>query len=413
MARGNNIKSIVAEEIFAERRGHVALRVVVTTDDGSQGIHIPVMGVSTGQYEASFLFDGGDRWFGRGLLKAVKNVNSIIAPKLEGMNVIHQRAIDEAMIKLDGTPTKFHLGANALAGVSIAVLKAAANSSGIPLYRYIGGVEACTLPCPIIGCGTAGTYREPGQTRLFKPSFEYAAFGATTFSHAVYITRCVQAELEVIMRKHHRFLRGRNLLSGVEDDREALQAMTEAIDSAGYTGKVGIFIDCAAGCYYEPEKEKYVGLFSKEERTRQEMIEVYKEFVTTYPIVVLEDPFHEDDFRGHALLRRELSIEIVGDDLFVTNPQRLQKGIKVESANAMVVKIPQIGTVSEAMNAVHLAQNSGYGVGPCSSRGDPSADLAVGLNTGQMRGNLNRILQIEQELGDSAKFLGRESFKRG
>jgi enolase len=410
---GKTIKSIVAEEIFAEHRGHVALRVVVTTEDGAQGIHVPVMGVSTGQYEASFLFDGGARWFGRGLLQAVEHVNAVIAPQLEGMKVTHQRAIDEAMIELDGTLNKSRLGANAIAGVSIAVLKAAAHSSRLPLYRYIGGVDACTLPCPIIGCGTAGTYRDPGQTRLYKPSFEYAAFGATTFSHAVYVTRCVQAALEKIMRKRHRLQRGRSPLSGVQDDREALQAMTEAIDSAGYTGKVGIFIDCAAGCYYEPDKETYVGLFSKSERTRQDLMELYKDFIATYPIVVLEDPFHEDDFQGHALLRREVNIEIVGDDLFVTNPRRLQQGIEVGAANAMVVKIPQIGTVSEAMDAAQLAQSHGYGVGPCSSRGDPSADFAVGLNTGQMRGNLNRALQIERELGDSAKFRGRDSFKSG
>jgi enolase len=178
-------------------------------------------------------------------------------------------------------------------------------------------------------------------------------------------------------------------------------------------GKVGIFIDCAAGCYYEPKQDRYVGLFSSSELTRSELIELYTEFVETYPIVVLEDPFHEDDFQGHAILRRELGIEIVGDDLFVTNPQRLQKGIEMEAANSIVLKIPQIGTVSEAMDVAHLAQSNGYSVGPCGSRGDPSADFAVGLNTGQMRGNLNRILQIERELGDAAKFLGRNSFKRG
>jgi len=215
------------------------------------------------------------------------------------------------------------------------------------------------------------------------------------------------------MRNHPGFQRGRNVLSGVQDDRDALAAMTYAIETAGYLGKVGIFIDCAAGCYYEPKENRYVGLFSSGKRTRSELIELYIEFVKDYPIVVLEDPFHEDDYQGHAILRRESGIEIVGDDLFVTNPERLQKGIELGAANSMVLKIPQIGTVSEAVDVAHLAQSNGYGVGPCGSRGDPSADFAVGLNTGQMRGNLNRILQIERELGNAAKFLGRNSFKRG
>jgi len=191
-----------------------------------------------------------------------------------------------------------------------------------------------------------------------------------------------------------------------------LAAMTEAIDKTRYEGKVGIFIDCAAGCYYEAS-DKYVGLFSEGEKTREDMIELYKDFISSYPIVVLEDPLHEDDFEGHAILTRELGIEVVGDDLFVTNSERLRKGIQMGAANAMVLKIPQIGTVSEALDTVGLALENGYGVGPCSSRGDPSSDLAVALNTGQVRGDLNRLLEIEEELGNSAKFLGRASFKTG
>jgi len=364
-----------------------------------------------GKHEAAFLLDGGDRWFGQGVLKAANNVNMIIAPKLKGMDATEQKVIDDLMIELDGTPNKSRLGANAIVGVSLAVLKAAANSSGLSLYRYVGGVNACTLPCPIIGCGIAGTYRDPGKTRIAKPSFEYAAFGAKTFSDAVYVSRLVQRELEGIMKKRCGFHRGGDVLSVVKDDREALNAMTEAIENAGYKGRIGIFLDCAAGCYYEGEIDRYVGLFSEGNKSREEMIELYKDFAANYPLVVLEDPLHEDDFEGHAILRKELGIEIVGDDLFTTNPKRLQKGIEMGAANAMVLKVPQVGTVSEAMDAVDLAQRSGYGVGPCGSRGDPSADLAVGLNTGQARADLNRLLEIEEELGSSARFLGRESFK--
>ncbi|UCD72806.1 MAG: phosphopyruvate hydratase [Candidatus Bathyarchaeota archaeon] len=404
------IKSIAAVETFS-RRGYVTLQVTVITEDGTSGTHTPTSGISIGAYEAAFLLDGGERWFGRGALKAVRNVNTIIGPRLKGMDVMEQRRIDKAMIELDGTPDKSRLGANAIIGVSLAVLKAAAKSRNLPLYRHIGGVDAVTLPCPIIGLGTAGTYRDPGKTRLYKPSFEYTAYGAESFSDAVYITRIVQNRLEEIIRGRYGFYRGTNILSKVQDDREALEAMTEAIDETGHKGKVGIFVDCAAGCYYEHEKDRYVGLFYKGEKTREDMIELYKDFVSSYPFVVLEDPLHEDDFEGHAILRKELGIEIVGDDLFTTNPDRLKKGIEMKAANAMVLKIPQIGTYSEAMDAVGLAQRNGYGVGPCGSRGDPSADLAVGLNTGQVRGDLNRILEIERELGSSARFLGRRSFK--
>lgn len=422
---GSKIKAIRARETFAERghfragRGYfTALQVTVLTEDGAHGTATPMPGVSTGKYEAAFLFDGGERWFGGGVLKAANNVNKIIAPKLKGMDVTEQRTIDDVMIKLDGTPNKSRLGANSIAGVSLAVLKAAAHSSGLPLYRYIGGVNACTLPCPIMGCGTAGTYRDPGKTRLYKPSYEYAAFGAKNFSDAMYIGRLAQIELSKIIQKRYggdHVMRYRwNVLSAVKKhDREALEAMTEAIENAGYKGKVGIFIDCAAGCYYEAEKGRYVGLFSEGEKTREDIIDLYKDFVANFPIVVLEDPLFEDDFEGHAILTKELGIEIAGDDLFVTNPKHLLKGIDMGAANAMVLKVPQVGTFSEAMDAVHLAQRNGYGVDPCDSRGAGQAvgDFAVGLNTGQVRGGSARLLEIEEELGSSAKFLGRASFK--
>jgi enolase len=412
----SKIKSIHAREIYATR-GYVGLHVTVETYEGIQGIATPMIGVSVGKYEAKFLFDGGKRWFGRGVLKAVNNVNKIIAPALKNKDVTQQGTIDNALIQLDGTPDKSHLGANAIVGVSLASLMAAAQSSRVPLYQYLGGVNARVLPCPIIGCGTAGTYRNPGQTRLFKPSFEFAAFDGSSFSESVYLARLAEAELKIVISREYgaRAIRRRNILSMVADDRDALIAMTTAIDNTGYTGKIGIFIDCAAGCYYDAASDTYHGLFSDSTKTRDDLMELYDKFVTEYPVIVLEDPLHEDDFEGHALLTKELGIEIVGDDLFVTNPQRLQKGIELGAANAMVLKIPQVGTVTEALRAAQLAQNHGYSVGPCASRGGAAyiSDFAVGLNTGQVRNtsNLNRLLEIEHELGAAARFLGRASFQ--
>jgi enolase len=409
---GAKIKAVTAEEMYRQR-GHVGLQVTVVTDDGAQGVHMPSSGISVGQYEAAFLWDGGDRWFGRGVLKAAETVNTIIAPKLVGLDVTQQRRIDDTLITLDGTPNRARLGANAVVGVSIAALKAAAHSSGLPLYRYIGGVNACTLPCPRIGLGVAGTYRDPGDTRLAKPSYELAAFDVHSFSESVYVAEQIRAELMNRLKQTYGpvVARGRSFLTVVNDDRDALAAITEAIEAAGYRGKAGIVIDCAAGCYYEAATERYAGLFWAGEKTREDLIEVYKDFVASYPLISLEDPLHEDDFEGHALLTRELGIEIAGDDLFVTNPARVRQGLAVGAANCMVLKIPQIGTVSEAMDAVHLMQRHDGAINPCASRGDPSAELAVALNAGQVRGDANVLLRIERELGPTATFPGRAAYK--
>jgi len=240
-----------------------------------------------------------------------------------------------------------------------------------------------------------------------------AAFDVKTFSESVYVVEIIRAELMELLKKRYGpvVARGRSFLTVVKDDRDALEAMTAAVENTGYKGKAGIVIDCAAGCYYEADKERYVGLFWDDEKTREDVIEMYKDFVATYPIISLEDPLHEDDFEGHATLTKELGIEIVGDDLFVTDPERVRTGIELGAANCMVLKIPQIGTVSEAMDAVQLMQRHDGAINPCASRGDPSAELAVGINAGQVRGNANVLLRIERELGRTAKFLGREAYK--
>jgi enolase len=412
------VQSVNAKEILAQR-GLLALQVVVETDDGAVGVSTPESGVSTGKHEAVFMLDGGERYSGFGVRKAAETVNTVIGPALEGVDVTAQGEIDRLMIELDGTPDKSRLGANSIVGVSLAVLKAAAASTGLSLYRYIGGANACTLPIPIIGIGTGGRYRDPGQSRWFKPSYEFAAYAAGSYEDAVYWSwRCTE-EVKRLLRERYsdRYAPGyhsNNLAGVIDQDRELLEIMTESIVRCGYEGKMGIYFDCAADCYYEKDIDRYVGLFSPGEKTRDELIALLKGFVENYPIVSLEDPLHEEDFEGHARATQELGIEVVGDDLFTTNVERLKRGIALSAANSMVLKITQVGTVSEAMAACQVALTNGYNVHPCGSRGDQDSigDFAVGLNAGQVRaGDHNHLLAIEEELGQSAVWLGKAAYK--
>jgi enolase len=323
------------------------------------------------------------------------------------------------MLELDGTPDKSKLGANSIVGVSLAVIKAAASSSGLPLYRYIGGPAACTMPIPIYGIGTGGRYRDPGRSRWFKPSYEFAAYGAGTYENAIYMSwRCAEETRRLLKKRYPDKFNPTyhsNALAGViEHDRELLEVMSEAISRCGYGGKVGIYFDVAADCYYEKDIDKYVGLFSPGEKSRDGVIKLLKEFVDTYPVMSLEDPLREEDFEGIAIATRELGIEIVGDDLFTTNVNRLKQGIAAGAANSMVLKITQVGTVTESLEACRVALSSGYNVHPCGSRGDQDsiADFAVGLNAGQVRAvHHNRLLEIEEELGKAAVWPGRAAYK--
>jgi enolase len=415
---GAKVQSVKAREIVAQR-GLVSLEVTVMADDGAQGVSRPESGVSTGKHEAKFLLDGGERYNGLGVRKAAAQVNDVIGPALKGVYVTAQLEIDRLMAELDGTPDKSRLGANAIVGVSLAVLKAAANSTGLPLYRYIGGPGACTLPIPIVGIGTGGRYRDPGQSRWFKPSYEFAAYGAGSYSEAVYWSwRCSEETRRLLRAKYpDRYAptyHESSLAGVIADDREFLEVMAESIARCEYEGKVGIYFDCAADCYYEKGIDRYVGLFSPGEKSRDELIVLYKDFVDNYPIVSLEDPVHEEDFEGYAILTKGLGIEVVGDDLFTTNVERLKQGISMGAANSMVLKITQVGTVSEALAACNMALRNGYNVHPCGSRGDQDSigDFAVGLNTGQVRAaDHNRILEIEEELGLSAVWPGKAAYK--
>ena len=421
---GSKIKSVYAREVFSER-GHPGVETTVITEDGASGVAIATAGISVGKHEVQFIYDEGPRWGGMGVQKAVENVNKIIGSALKGMDATKQREIDEALINLDGTPNKSRLGGNATASVSAAVLKAGAASLEIPLYQHVGGVNACTLPVPgvitVVGSDRYGGSKRSGG----KPSYSFMCYGFKTFPEASYA--CWEASKKFGDLLYERCKIKRTLSpsfsavipqGAVEHDRELWNLMTDAIAEAGYANRIGIQVDIAAGTYYDADKGIFVGLFSKEDKTKEDLIELYKDMVANYPFVILEDPLDEVDYEGHAILTKELGIEIVGDDLFTTNIERFRRGIEVGACNAILLKVNQIGTISEAFDVVQLAYRHGYGVIPCSSRGEGAdiADYAVGLNTGHIRESgtgptANRLLKIESELGSGAKFLGRTGLK--
>lgn len=419
------IRSVTSQEIMAER-GTLGLEVTVTTDGGATGQATPTVGVSTSKFEAAFVVDGEQRFSGRGLTRAIENVEKA-AREIIGIEVNRQHEIDKLLIAADGTTDKSNLGANVITGISLAVCKAAANSAGLSLYRYIGGTSARLFPMPIFGICLCGRYRDPGKTRWLKPSYEYIPYGATGYENAVEMTYETQREfMRIIVDRYglnvyrqqslkdsyHSFF----LAGVIRDDREILDAMTDAIVRSGCEERMGIYFDAAAGCYYEPDVQRYVGIYSEGEKDRTEMIALYKEMVANYPLVSLEDPLHEEDYEGHALISEALGIEIVGDDLFTTNIERLKKGVAIGAANSMVIKITQVGTVTEALEAVEYCLRHNYNLHPCGSRGDHSsiADFALGLGAGQVRGfDWRRMRELEQELGSMAVWPGKEFFKTG
>lgn len=418
---GIRIKSVYAREIFG-RQLYPAIETTIVTDSGVSGTAVVASGASIGTHESAFVFDT-DRFEGKGVDKAVDNVNNIIAPALIGIVVTQQRDIDEALLNLDGTTNKSRLGANAMGSVSAAALRAAANALRVPLYRYIGGINATILPVPgAKAVGDQGTRYGRKQDLIHgKPSYEFVCYGFNSFSEAAYAgwktQRCMLKQFQE--RKFPLIytygVHTPVLFDHFQHDRELWEILTIAIEDAGYQDQVGLQVDVGACTYYDSAKQSYCGLFSRQDKTREDMIELYKDMVATYPFMILEDPLDENDFEGHAILTRELGIEVVGDDLFTTNPQRLKQGIQVGAANTMLLKVNQVGTISEAFDAVQLAYQHGYGVMPCSSRGEGTviADYTVGLGAGHQRGGAssNRLLKIEAELGDRAKFLGKQALK--
>ncbi|MCC6167269.1 MAG: phosphopyruvate hydratase [Caldilineaceae bacterium] len=421
MPVGSTIVAVRARQIFSDR-GHPGVEATVVTQNGAKGVAVVTAGVSVGEHEVQFAYDGGKRWNGRGVLKAVENVEKIIAPAVIGLDASKQMEVDDAIIRLDGTPTKAKLGGNATGSVSAAALQAGAAGLGIPLYQHIGGVNACTLPVPgvitVIGSSRYGGGKRSGG----KPSYSMMCYGLDSYSDASYAAWVVNREFARLLKEKYNqdSFNGWSVVQPgvVKHDRELWDLMVGTIQRTGYEGKVGLQVDVAAGTYYEGAQDRFVGLFSPEDKTRDDLMRLYEEMVKNYPFVILEDPLDENDYEGHGILTRQLGIEIVGDDLFTTNVERLQQGLQTGAANTVLLKVNQIGTITEAFETVQTAYAHGYGVMPCDSRGEGwlIADYTVGLNTGHLReggtGPLaNRFLQIEAELGPRAKFAGYNGIK--
>lgn len=419
------IMHVFAREIM-DSRGNPTVECEVFLDDGGHGVAGVPSGASTGVHEAHELRDGGDRYLGKGVLKAVENVNEEIADALAGLEADDQRLIDQKMIELDGTDNKSRLGANAILGVSMAAAKAAADSAGLELFRYIGGPNAHLLPVPMMNIVNGGAHADSG---VDVQEFMIAPIGAESFSEALRTGAEVYHSLKAVIKS-------KGLSTGlgdeggfapsVESTKAALDLIVEAIEKAGF--KVGediaLALDVASSEFYKDGKYHFEG----GEHTAEEMIEVYKKLIEEYPIVSIEDPLQEDDWEGYTALTEAIGdkVQIVGDDFFVTNPARLKEGIAKKAANALLVKVNQIGTLTETFDAVELAHRNGYRCMMSHRSGETEdttiADLAVALNCGQIKtgaparservAKYNQLLRIEQILGGAAVYAGRDAFPR-
>ncbi|KHO29796.1 phosphopyruvate hydratase [Corynebacterium minutissimum] len=420
-----DIIHVMAREIL-DSRGNPTVEAEVFLDDGARGVAGVPSGASTGVHEAHELRDGGERYLGKGVLKAVENVNEEITDEIAGFEADDQRLIDEALIKLDGTENKSRLGANAILGVSIAVAKAAAESAGLPLYRYIGGPNAHVLPVPMMNILNGGSHADSG---VDVQEFMIAPIGAESFGEALREGAEVYHALKSVIKD-------KGLSTGlgdeggfapsVESTKAALDLIVEAIKKAGFEpGKdIALALDVASSEFYKDGKYHFEG----GEHTAEEMAKVYEDLIVNYPIVSIEDPLQEDDWEGYTKLTETIGdkVQIVGDDFFVTNPARLQEGIDKKAANALLVKVNQIGTLTETFDAVELAHRNGYRTMMSHRSGETEdttiADLAVALNCGQIKtgaparservAKYNQLLRIEQELGSAAVYAGRSAFPR-
>ncbi|MBP9849781.1 MAG: phosphopyruvate hydratase [Flavobacterium sp.] len=425
------IIKIHARQIL-DSRGNPTIEVDVVTDNGILGRAAVPSGASTGEHEAVELRDGGKAFMGKGVLKAVENVNTTIAAELLGTSVFEQNLIDKTMIDLDGTPNKSKLGANAILGVSLAVAKAAANELGLPLYRYIGGVSANTLPVPMMNIINGGSHSD---APIAFQEFMIMPVKATSFTHAMQMGTEIFHNLKKVL--HDRNLStavgdeggfAPNLAGGTED---ALDSIKLAVTNAGYTfgEDIMIALDCAASEFYVDGKydyTKFEGAGGKI-RTSEEQADYLAELAAKYPIVSIEDGMYEDDWKGWKYLTEKIGnkVQLVGDDLFVTNVERLSRGISEGIANSILVKVNQIGTLTETIAAVNMAHNAGYTSVMSHRSGETEdntiADLAVALNCGQIKtgsasrsdrmAKYNQLLRIEEELADVAYFPGKNAFK--
>lgn len=415
-----------------DSRGNPTVEVDVITDNGILGRAAVPSGASTGEHEAVELRDGGKNYMGKGVLKAVENVNTKIAAEIIGMSVFEQNAIDKAMIELDGTANKSSLGANAILGVSLAVAKAAANELGMPLYRYVGGVSANTLPVPMMNIINGGSHSD---APIAFQEFMIMPVKAKNFTHAMQIGTEVFHNLKKVL--HDRGLStavgdeggfAPNLAGGTED---ALDTIKKAVENAGYKlgEDVKLALDCAASEFYVNGKYDYTKFEGEtgKIRTSQEQADYLADLATKYPIISIEDGMHEDDWAGWKYLTEKIGnkVQLVGDDLFVTNVERLAKGIETNTANSILIKVNQIGTLSETIAAVNMAHNAGYTSVMSHRSGETEdntiADLAVALNCGQIKtgsasrsdrmAKYNQLLRIEEELAEVAYFPGEKAFK--
>jgi len=426
------IVSIHAREIL-DSRGNPTVEADVVLEDGVRGRAAVPSGASTGEHEAVELRDGDKKhYLGKGVLKAVDNVESLIAPELAGMDASNQKLIDATMIALDGTENKGKLGANAILAVSMACARASAQSLGLPLYRYLGGVNACILPTPMMNILNGGAHAD---NNVDFQEFMVMPVGATTFSDALRWGAEVFHTLKGVLKK-----KGYNTAVGDEggfapslkSNVEALEVILEAIELAGYKAgeEIAIALDPAASEFYDKEKKKYVFKKSdKSEKTSEQMAAYWESWVRQYPIISLEDGLDENDWAGWKILTEKIGskVQLVGDDMFVTNSKILQRGIEEGVANAILVKVNQIGTVSETLEAIELARRNGYAAIISHRSGETEdtfiADLAVGTGAGQIKtgsasrtdriAKYNQLLRIEEELGQTAEFLGRASVNCG
>jgi enolase len=420
------IEQIAAREIL-DSRGNPTVEVEVALDDGSAARAAVPSGASTGEHEAVELRDGGDRYGGKGVEKAVAGVLSELAPAVIGLNADDQRLVDQALLDCDGTPDKSRLGANAILGVSLAVAKAAADAAGLPLFRYLGGPNAHILPVPMMNIVNGGAHADTG---VDVQEFMVAPIGAPSFKEALRWGAEVYHSLKSVLKKQ-------GLATGLGDEggfapdiagtRAALDLISSAIEATGLKlgADVALALDVAATEFYT-DGTGYA--FEKQTRTAAQMTEFYAELLDAYPLVSIEDPLSEDDWDGWVSLTTAIGdrIQIVGDDLFVTNPERLEEGIEKGAANALLVKVNQIGTLTETLDAVSLAHNSGYRTMMSHRSGETEdttiADLAVAVGSGQIKtgaparservAKYNQLLRIEEELGDAARYAGDLAFPR-
>ena len=424
------IIEIHARQIF-DSRGNPTIEVDVITENGILGRAAVPSGASTGEHEAVELRDGGKDYQGKGVLKAVENVNVDIANHLMGHSVFEQAAIDQLMIDLDGTPNKSKLGANAILGVSLAVAKAAASELGLPLYRYVGGVSAKTLPIPMMNIINGGSHSD---APIAFQEFMIMPVLAESFTEALKMGTEIFHQLKKV-------LHDRNLSTAVGDEggfaptlkgtEDALDSIKQAVENAGYSfGKeIMLALDCAAAEFYEDGNYNYKKFEgdSGKVRSSEEQAQYLTELSEQYPILSIEDVLYENDWEGWKILTEKVGdkVQLVGDDLFVTNVERLGKGIKENIANSILIKVNQIGTLTETIAAVNMAHNAGYTTVMSHRSGETEdttiADLAVALNTGQIKtgsasrsdrmAKYNQLLRIEEELGAVAFYPKRAAFK--